>query len=328
MVAAGYTETATTPDLTAAGATREARKHTPSIDLEVLERGHPVSTSTVPVSPSGCPTPAVPAYAAVDVLDLDVTAVDAGLARPTEVDAVDVGAMAGDDIRTDEAMPDARDIHEEARSFGSELDGDRFLIGESIPAGTTTALAVMKALGFPGSVSSSRADNPVALKQDVVEEALESSDVDAGELSGRPLDAVSAVGDPVIAAASGVAAGALAADREVTLAGGTQMLAVAAVLRQLELDGSLEIAMTSYVADDPSCSIREDAGALDVDVKVTDPGFSDSKADGLRQYAEGEGKEGVGLGGLSMLAAEAGLLPEMRDRAEQVLAELKEEVEA
>ena len=38
---------------------------------------------------------------------------------------------------------------------------DCLVIGESIPGGTTTALAVLKALGFDAKVSSSIPNNPM-----------------------------------------------------------------------------------------------------------------------------------------------------------------------
>jgi len=49
---------------------------------------------------------------------------------------------------------------------------------------------------------------------------------------------------------TGIAAGALEAGTNVTLAGGTQMIAVAAVLRHAGIDAPLSIATTSFVADE------------------------------------------------------------------------------
>ena len=49
---------------------------------------------------------------------------------------------------------------------------DCVFIGESIAGGTTTALAVLKALGYDANVSSSFATNPVELKHKVVSEAM------------------------------------------------------------------------------------------------------------------------------------------------------------
>ena len=49
---------------------------------------------------------------------------------------------------------------------------DCLIIGESIPGGTTTALAVLKAFGFDAKVSSSIPENPVELKNQISKSAL------------------------------------------------------------------------------------------------------------------------------------------------------------
>lgn len=322
LVAAGYTETAETPGLTAAGADPDVVLHTPSADLEILERGRPEASPVVPVSPSGCPTPAAVSHAAAERLELSVTAVDAGLGRPTSADTVDVSAEPGGDVRKMEAVPDAADVHEEARAVAAELEDDRLVVGESVPGGTTTALAVTKALGFEFDVSSSLPDNPLSLKREVAEEALEVSGLEPGELADRPLEALRYVGDPVLAAVAGAAEAALERDITVVFAGGTQMLAAAAVLRHRGIEEEVEIATTSYVAEDPSCSLREDARRLDVDINVTDPCFEASDVEGLRRYSEGEAKEGVGMGGLLALASEQDILDEVISEAEEVVERL------
>ena len=75
---------------------------------------------------------------------------------------------------------------------------DCLIIGESIPAGTTTALAVLKSLGIDAHVSSSMPKNPKSLKNGIVEKALERSD------SKEPYDIIANAGDPMIPFVAGM----------------------------------------------------------------------------------------------------------------------------
>ena len=49
---------------------------------------------------------------------------------------------------------------------------DCLVIGESIPGGTTTALAVLRGFGLECNVSSSMQNNPLDLKNKIVSDAL------------------------------------------------------------------------------------------------------------------------------------------------------------
>lgn len=310
VLAAGTTRTAAIDGLSAAGADPELLPHTPSADAEVLVYGDAVRATDVPVSPTGCPTPAVVSRAVHELVALTPTVVDAGLATPTAAPTVDVGATPGGDIRDDEPVPNARAVYVAARDYAAALPDDHLVVAETIPGGTTTALGVLTALDVADRVSSSLPDNPLARKRDVVDVALDGID------PRDALDAVRHAGDPVLATVAGLAAGALSRDAAVTLAGGTQMLAAAAVARSRGHDGPLTVATTPYVAEDETAAFRGTAARLDLDVTVTDPGFADTDHPGMRRYAAGEGKEGVGMGGALALAADAGV--SMADVREQV----------
>jgi len=326
VLAAGTTHTAAIDGISAAGADAELLPHTPSADAELLVYGDAVRAPTIPVSPTGCPTPAVVTRAVHELHDLEPTIVDAGLARTTGAPTVDVGAGPGGDIRDDAPVPNAREIYVSARNYAAALPDDHLVLAETIPGGTTTALGVLVALGIATRVSSSLPDNPLDRKRRIVADALATTDDDsAGSVDTEPvdaldeLDALAAVrraGDPVLATVGGLIAGALSRDARVTLAGGTQLLAAAAIARSRGHDGPLTIATTPYVADDDTAAFHDTAGRLDLDVTVTDPGFADTDHPGMRRYAEGEGKEGVGMGGALALAAAAGI--EMQTVRDQV----------
>lgn len=312
LVAAGTTRTASIDGISAAGADPEALPHTPSADADLLRYGQPVRAPAVPVSPTGCPTPAVVTRAVHELHDLHPTVVDAGLARETAAPTIDVGASPGGDIRQPDPVPNARAIYDSARDLAAALPDEHLVLAETIPGGTTTALGVLTALDVTQSVSSSLPENPIALKRDVVETALADAD------STDAIDAVRHTGDPVLATVAGLAVGALSRDADVTLAGGTQLLAAAAVVRSLGHDDPLTIATTPYVADDHTADFREAAAILDLDVTVTDPGFDQTDQPGMRRYVAGEGKEGVGMGGALAMAADAGI--DMADVRQQAAA--------
>ncbi len=303
VLVAGTTRTAAVDGISAAGATPALLEHTPSADAEILVYGRPVRSPVVPVSPTGCPTPAAVTRAVRECTDLDVTVVDAGLAEPTAAPTVTLDANPGADIRSAEAVPGAAGIYEAAREYGRLLPGDDHLyVGETVPGGTTTALGVLRALGEQATVSSSLPDNPLERKRELVAEGLAASDIAEGDAFGDPVAALRLMGDPVLAGAAGLVRGALETDTPVTLAGGTQLLAVAALLRHDGVEDDLDLATTSFVAADDSADLDGLAAALDVTVAATDPGFDELAHPAAEAYCAGEAKEGVGMGGALRIA--------------------------
>jgi uncharacterized protein (TIGR00303 family) len=323
VLTAGTTHTAAIDGISAAGADPDAIVHTPAADAEILAYGAPVRAPAVPRSPTGCLTPAVVTRAVRDLAGFDVAVVDGGLAEPTGAPTVTVGARPGDDVREQDPVHTAPGAFEAARQFGRQLPDAELFLAESIPGGTTTALGVLEALGEPIAVSSSLPDNPLELKREVVADGLAASSLAPGDASGEPKRALRRMGDPVLAVASGLALGAVESDTAVTLAGGTQMVAVAALLRHAGVEGRLPLATTSYVADDESADLASTAATLDLDLQVTDPGFGESDHPAMATYADGEAKEGVGMGGALALADRAGVsMADVRERVAALADEL------
>ena len=313
---AGTTGTASIDGLSAAGSTPELRLHTPSADAELVRYGRLVRSPVFPRSPTGCPTPAVVTRAVVELLGLDVVVCDGGLAKPTGAPTVGFGARPGRDIREPEPVPTAPGAFAAARVFAESVEESHLVVGETIPGGTTTALAVMRALGEPYPVSSSLPDNPSERKEAVVETALSSADLDPGEAAHYPELALRFVGDPTLAVVAGLAVGALESGTRVTLAGGTQMVAAGALVRHAGLTQPLELATTSYVAD--HVDLGPAVSGLDLDLTVTDPGFEDDR---LAQYAT-IGREGAAMGGALALASTEGVLDSVESRTLSLLETL------
>jgi uncharacterized protein (TIGR00303 family) len=317
LVVAGSTATARIDGISAAGAAPEVLAHTPSADLELAAFGGLLRAPAVPVSPTGCPTPAVVTRAACDLLGVEPRCVDAGLAEPTGAPTVTLGDEPGGDIRDAAPVPAAEDVFDPAREYGRALPGSDLVVGETIPGGTTTALGVLAALGERATVSSSLPENPLDLKRGVVDDGLAASGLARGDAAGDPALAVREMGDPVLAAVAGLAAGAADAGTRVTLAGGTQMAAAAALARHAGVDAPLSLATTAFVARDDSAAVRALAADLDLDVTVTDPGFDGRDHPAMAAFAAGEAKEGVGMGGALALL----------DRADVPMVRLRERVE-
>jgi len=327
VLVGGATETARIDGISAAGATPALRAHTPAADLEIVAYGRPVGTDVVPVSPEGCPTPAAITRAVRELVDLDLLAVDAGLAEPTRAPTLDLDADPGRDVREAVAVADAERLFAAARDLGAALPDERLVVGETIPGGTTTAMGVLAALGESTTVSSSLPDNPLDLKRAVVASGIDASDLARGEAAGEPLRAVRTMGDPVLAAVAGLTVGALATGTAVTLAGGTQLAAAGALVRHAGVDDDLELATTSFLADDPDSDVAGPAEALDLDLTVTDPGFDAVDHPAADAYERGVAKEGVGAGGALALADRRGDLANVPERF-VVLADRLREVDA
>jgi uncharacterized protein (TIGR00303 family) len=323
LLVAGSTETASIDGISAAGADPSVMAHTPAADAEIIEFGDTVRAPVVPVSPTGCPTPAAVTRACKRLAGFETTVVDGGLAERTGAPTVTVGARKGRDIRERDPVPSAPGVFAAARQFGAALPDDEVVIGETIPGGTTTAMGVMRALGEEWAVSSSLPENPLPLKEEVVSEALATSDLDPGDCANDPGPALRRAGDPVLAVVAGIAVGALSTDTRVVLGGGTQLLAAAAVVRHAGVEAPLSLATTSYVADD----VPDLAGAcssLDLGLTVTDPGFEGREADALKRYVAGEAKEGAGMGGALVLADRAGALGRVPDETLETVATLED----
>ncbi len=305
ILIAGTTETARIPGISAAGADPEVMALTPSADAELLTYGTPIRTETVPVSPTGCPTPAVVTRAVRDLIGFDATVLDAGLTAPTAAPTVDIGADPGENIRETTAVETPESIATATAEVVAALPDTELMLAETIPGGTTTALGVLTALGERPAVSSSLPENPLETKQTTVEQALENSGLDRGGCRGAPLEAIGAVGDPVQAATLGAIEGAVKADKQVRLAGGTQQLANAALARHAGIKAPLSVATTPYVHEDDSAAVEALAADLNVELRVTDPGFATQEHVAFERFAAGEAKEGVGMGGTLALAEEA-----------------------
>jgi len=293
----------TVPGLSGAGPGPMGSLLVPVLDAELIWQGVITSSQATPNTPTGCPTPASITRAVLELAGLTPLFMNAGLVHRPTVPTLDLSSQAGEDPRIGPAVKDAHRLYNEGVRFGKLLSAyDLLVIGECVPGGTTTALCVLRTLGYDAKVSSASVNNPDSLKEEVYR-AVSSR---IGIHFNNPLDVIMETGDPMMALAAGLSEGF---SGNVLLAGGTQMLAVAAVLKAMGKKVP-DIVTTVYVRDDPHASCDRTARDIGVSITYVDPGFGESGHSGLVRYCIGEVKEGMGCGGAMMLGSLLGHSPE------------------
>jgi len=304
----GNTETAKIPGISAAGAFPEITDYTPPADAELLFYGGCRCIDGIPVTPDGIPTPAIITMSSLQLTGVPCFVVEGGLRVKPFLPYFTLGGFPGEDIRKGSAVKNAEEVFKRAKILGRELSKgfDYAVIGESIAGGTTTALAVLNALGIDAKVSSSLPANPVELKKKVVEEAMKNAGIKFGELKDNPISAIECLGDPMLPAFAGIALG-FAEEKKALLAGGTQAGAVLAVCTAInqELAEEMIIVTTKWIMEDRSSDLNDIAKQASKNSAViySKLSFSSTKMEGLKAYEKGVVKEGVGAGGSAVLAS-------------------------
>lgn len=304
-VVLGNTMLSTVPGISGAGPTPEKTLLTPVLDAELITNGAITSMPARPNTPTGCPTPASITRSMMELTGLSPVFINAGLAHTPTVPCLDVYGRPGGDPRIENAVPDAPLLFERGEAIGRILShySDLLMLGECVPGGTTTALCVLRALGYDASVSSAFPRNPLDLKEAVCREVLTRIRETGVE---EPVGILRAAGDPMMPVAAGIAS---TYSGEIIFAGGTQMLAVAAVLKALGRRVP-HLATTVYVRDDPSAGFSRSVAEVGTTAYYVDPDFKNIGHPGLARYCIGEVKEGAGAGGAMVLAYLMGHRPE------------------
>jgi uncharacterized protein (TIGR00303 family) len=304
----GTTETGKIAGISAAGANPEFTDYTPPADAELLLLGKCKSINGVPITPDGIPTPGLITRSALQLADIPVLIASGGVRVKPQIPFLDLGGSPGRDIRSGNSVDNVAEVIERAKTAGQNLAKavDYLVIGESIPGGTTTALGVLSALGVKaeGKVSSTLPQNPHSLKAETVRAGLVAAGESFGSLAKDPVRAISCVGDPMMAAFTGLVVGA-AGQVPVLMAGGTQMSAILALINSLEPDVLCNVAVgtTRWVVKDKSSDLKGIVKQFcDVPILAANLSFSKSRFSGLQIYETGLVKEGVGAGGASIAA--------------------------
>lgn len=319
----GETKLARVPGLSAAGANLEVLPYTAPADADLMFFDRPKVIDCVPLDPFGHPTPAIVTKAALLEGKFPITVVRAGTSIAPVAPFTELTAVLGEDPRDRTAVINVDEISKKAIELAKKIgkENKRIVIGESVPGGTTTAFLLLRALGYNGMVSSAAPLNPCSTKEEIWNKVSARLGIGLGGLKGKGLEAASEVGDPMqIAVASFVSA--LPDDVEIILAGGTQMAAVAALIRDMGITRPLLIATTKYIIQDKSSCFIDYAEKAGAEWYAAPIDLSGSKYSGLSDYEKGFVKEGVGMGGAVWYAIQNGATMEnMVKRIEQLYEE-------
>lgn len=318
----GFTETGLIPGISAAGATPESRRYTAIADAEFLYRGVK-SQPQYPLPPlSVGASPVFVARAVIEGQQIPLYVFNAGLPIAPPIPVIDLQGSPAACLSTGSALdlPTVNHLFDQGLLWGEKLaaatDG-YVILAECVVGGTTTALSVLTALGIAaqGKVNSSHATCNHDQKWNLVQQGLQQWQTQStchDGLSSRPCDplaVVAALGDPMQIVVAGMA---IAASRRcgVLLAGGTQMLAVYALMQALVASQQLiwnpdeiVIGTTRWVAEDPTgdtIGLAQLVGA--VPLLATQLSFATASVPQLQAYEQGFVKEGVGAGGCAIAA--------------------------
>lgn len=304
-----HTETSEIPGITAAGANKDLIKYTPVADAEFLYYGKCNCINGIPATPDGKPTPAIITKTMLNIGNIPFIVVDAGVKVKPDIPMVSFDLKSGYNISKGIAM-ESKEVEKAYRYgliVGKQLSksNDLIILGESIPGGTTTALGVMLSLGVDAEnkISSSMSKNPHNLKNTIVRQSMKDNNITFGSLKDKPFDAISLLGDPMIPSVTGIAQGAIEYGGKVMLAGGTQMCAILSILKSLNVKtNNISIGTTKYILNDQTADFKNLVLSIDnnVGIFVVDLHLIESTKQGLKAFANGFVKEGVGAGGVSI----------------------------
>lgn len=314
----GFTKTALIPGISAAGATPSDRQTTALADAEFLYHGsQPHPQYPLPPLDVGI-SPAFISRAIIREQNIPLHIFNAGLPHVLPAPHVDLGGSVAQCVRSGQALSIEGVEHlfqmglQWGDRLGQEARDGYVIIGECVVGGTTTALAILTGLGWSamGKVNSSHPTCNHDQKAAIVNEGLRHlQPCRRSEKSYyHPKDILAAVGDPMQPVVAGMA---IAASRHcgVLLAGGTQMLAVYALMKDWTEWETLSwcrrhiaVGTTRWVVNDPTGGAISLAQDVQAPLLATQFSVQQSQYPQLKIYDEGFVKEGVGAGGCAIAA--------------------------
>lgn len=330
-VCVGSTKTSDVEGMSAAGATPEDRRKTPGYDAEALILGRTSKGASLPVSPEGIVSPVVLTRAGLGLTRARRNVVDCGTHYSPDVEKQVAGSRVAECLSSGKAMPieHVKQLYEFGMAIGKKFASncELLVVGECVPAGTTTAKALLTGLGYEtmGCLSSSMQITDHLARMRLVERGLIGSGLKdlivcgdpATTLSNLkdPLRVIAAMGDPMQPVVAGMARAA-SAYIPVILAGGSQMLAVYALVKAMHFAQSaansadavggdinnVGVITTKWVAFDRNAQVPNLAAAIQAPFACSMPDFSKSRHPGLQAFEQGHVKEGIGAGASMALA--------------------------
>ena len=340
------TRTAEHEGISAAGSTVASRRYTALADAELLIQGPARKRRwPLPPLPAGV-SPALLSHVAARRLNLTPQVAALGLVQKPDfphldIEPLDQGPSACLSSGAAMPLPRVQQLWRQGERLGRRLKRP-LVVAECVPGGTTTAQAVLTALGVEVGhlISGSALHPPQQLKQELVIQGLQRASLGAHPSAEQIL---AAVGDPFQAFTAGVLVGAVFTGQPLLLGGGCQMLAVLALAMQAlparqreHLAAQVLIGTTGWLADQGADAASQSpfGGLVDatashlaaaLSVLACGVRFHGSTHQPLRDYERGYVKEGVGAGALLLVAQLRGcscaeLVLDCEDALEQLLS--------
>ena len=277
---------------------------TPTLDAEYITNEKVFSLGELAETPTGVPTPALitrathnlAPFSSIEILDLGLQT------QPQNCKIYNYGITPSDSIDKG-ANINAQEIFAKGMEFGKkyELKGNYLILGESTPAGTTTAAASALALGYDvaNDFSSSFLNVPNDIKTKTINAALSLVNEDMSNF-----EKLGIVSDNMLLFCAGFLVEA-SKRFQIVLAGGTQMAACLLIADKLREDilmrikhDNVMLATTKWVAKDENSNIAHILEQLSYtsNAAYTTFSFANAEIEILKKYDEGEAKEGVGAG--------------------------------
>ena len=283
---------------------------TPTLDSEFVCTGEVRSLENIAQTPKGVPTPALitravhllAPYGRVELLNL-------GLEIEPNVEYFKIHNF---NINPSQSIAkgagiEAQEVFQKGIAFGQEYEcqDEYIILGESVPSGTTTAMAT--AIGLRHRVKEYFSSSFKEVPNDIREKTLKLALSHIAEKDDI-FQMLSKVSDNMLIFNAGFILG-LNDKTKIVLAGGTQMACVLLIVnRMLKIMGgtmpssNLALCTTKWVANDENSDIKAllELLSFPINAYYSDFDFSQSEHPALKLYDEGEAKEGVGAGGALM----------------------------
>ncbi|XTZ10003.1 MAG: nicotinate mononucleotide-dependent phosphoribosyltransferase CobT [cyanobacterium endosymbiont of Rhopalodia yunnanensis] len=314
----GFTSTGLIPGVSAAGAMPEDRKYTAIADAEFLFKGiqshyqHPLPPLTKGVSP------VLITRAILKTLNIPIYLFNAGLPFPPSVPNFNLKGISANCVTTGKALPLTviNHLFQQGLQWGEKIakkyPNSYLILSECVVGGTTTALAILTGLGFDaiGKVNSSHSKCNHEQKWSIVRLGLAKAGIYPVLQPINPFSLVAAVGDPMQIVAAGMT---ITASHRigVLLAGGTQMLAVYALIKAIVKNSQKKANLDQIIVGTTRWVIEDSTGDTvglakmisGVPLLGTQLSFAKSFYPQLSVYEQGFVKEGVGSGGCAIAAS-------------------------
>ena len=317
--------------VSAAGADPEAQRLTASLDAEFIANSKTSSTPSLPVSPAGIVSPALVSKACLNMLDAELRIVNVGsFNKPKGIDPkiyFDLGLEPAEDFTQKDAfsIDEAEDIFLSSLELLDKLGFDKkkheLIIAECVVGGTTTALNLLELLGYEAQdlIASSHKESNQELKKKILKEFKQRTKSYKLDQLENPIYNCAIGGDKAQVLITGLCLSAMQNEIKTTLAGGTQMLAIYALIQEITegffIEELIKVVTSPWLINDQSSDILGLAKSINENLEIEylkdlsliekELGQEIAKFDNYPSfeaikdlYDQGYVKEGVGMGAL------------------------------